>query len=89
MDNVRVYTTGAYPVVHMPGRKFPGVVVQGDTLSIWCSALKELLSSVEEQNRSEEYYSLLMLYEDAKAFLDHYEETLEKQGMELPYVKKG
>jgi hypothetical protein len=35
MANAEVMTdTGNWPVVQLPGRRFPGVVVQGDSLSI-------------------------------------------------------
>jgi hypothetical protein len=75
-------------IVCMPGRRFPGCVVQGDSLSGLLHLAEVVLresSRVENELLQE---AARELYGDLKSRLDHYEQVLTAHGMELPYVKR-
>ena len=72
-------------IVHMPGRRFPGITLQGDSM---CSLLAQSLffmQKAKEHNDEDMYYEALGMAELFKFHLEHYEEILEKQGFEKPY----
>lgn len=74
-------------IVQLPGRKFPGIVIQGDTLSSLLESTRYLLAQFRELRDEERYYEVLMIAESLHAQLLHYEETLAKRGSPLPYSK--
>jgi hypothetical protein len=76
-------------VIRPPGRRFPGSVIQGDSLSILCSLAK----SIHERATVTKDQQLI---EDATELLDllitrqkHYEQVLRAHHIELPYVKES
>ena len=73
-------------IVQLPGRQFPGIVMQGDTLSNVFDSARFLLAEFRRLRDEERYYEILMFTEQLQAQLLHYEETLERQGMQLPYT---
>ena len=73
-------------IVQLPGRRFPGIVMQGDTLSNLFDSARFLLAEFKRLRDEERYYETLMFTEQLQAQLDHYEETLHAQGMQLPYT---
>ena len=72
-------------IVQLPGRRFPGVVIQGDTLSNLFDGARYLLAQFRELRDEERYYEVLMLAEQLQAQLQHYEQTLAQSGTQLPY----
>jgi hypothetical protein len=74
-------------IVHLPGRKYPAVAIQGDTLYRFFRVARELLSEAKRLRHEEMYYNALDIAEDLQRQLLHYEETLEKHGYNLPYLK--
>ncbi len=74
-------------IVRMPERKFPGVVIQGDTLSIIFDGLMSALEKIEGQVDEDAFLSILEQAEAVESHLLHYEETLLKHGIELPYYR--
>ena len=79
-------------VVQLPERKFPGIVVQGDSLSILLSDFEELKENIAKKDESEITASLAMIERHLKERVEFFESVLEKHGIELPYVrheKKG
>ena len=88
MTEVEVLSEAANAaVVRMPGRRFPGVVVQGDSLRILHDLAADVVAQCqptgdeELQGTAEEMLDLLRQY------LLHYEETLRASGIELPYSR--
>jgi hypothetical protein len=73
-------------IVQLPGRKFPGIVIQGDTLSGIFDGARYLLAEFKKARDEERYYESLMLAEQLQGQLLHYEETLVKQQIGLPYT---
>ncbi len=72
-------------VVQLPGRRFPGIVIQGDTLSNLFESARFLLSEFKRLRDEERYYETLTFVEQLQDQLLHYEDTLRDKGMDLPY----
>ena len=87
-NHLEVYSeTSNYGVVRMPGRSFPGAVIQGDSLAILCNHARSIHRRVAQIGDSEllgETAELLELLEDR---LQHYEQVLSEHGIRLPYTK--
>lgn len=79
-------TTNA-AVVRMPGRRFPGIVVQGDTLHSWSVLADSLMASVNGTAGIDPEVALEMveLADLIRSHLDQYERVLRARGLELPY----
>ena len=74
-------------VVRPPGRQFPGLVVQGDTLNGLrndVAHIAELLGETTEEDE-ELHFSFLILREKLDGMLAHYEAVLKTHGLPLPY----
>jgi hypothetical protein len=76
--------TSNMAVMRHPGRNFPGVLVQGDTLD---GLVRELEVVLAERNRlSEEAAGELEdVYDRLAAFLAHYTSVLRAHALELPF----
>lgn len=72
-------------IVHMPGRRFPAVAIQGDTLSSMLTIALELMGKGKEYKDEDIYYASMELAERFRDHLAHYEEVLQKEGFEKPY----
>jgi len=87
--NLEVFSeTSNYAIVRMPGRSFPGMVVQGDSLSILCNharSIHRLATRLGDAELLDEIAELQDLLEDR---LRHYEEVLAEHNMRLPYTKR-
>ena len=74
-------------VVKMPGRHFPGLVLQGDSLS----QLLNLAQSIYEKSERTSDIHLINesreLRDNLQQLLSHYEATLSKHNIPLPYSK--
>lgn len=75
-------------VVKLPWRKFPGIVIQGDTLNTYVSRLTTLLEDVRKLDNVDLEDSVSDLVEGFEEYLSIYEEVLETENIELPYIKK-
>ena len=73
-------------IVHLPGRRFPAVAIQGDSLSNMFSAAKYFLDKAKEHNDEDMYYEALMLAKRLQGHLIQYEKVLESEGFEKPYT---
>ena len=73
-------------IVHMPGRRFPAIAIQGDTLSSMLSKAMEMLEKGKKYKDEDLYYSALYLAKQLRGQLAHYEEILESEGFERPYT---
>ncbi len=71
-------------VVQLSWRKFPGIVIQGDSLSILLSQIEYVKKHLGD--RDEELLGEIEnLYDQLKGLSVHYENVLTKNGIELPY----
>jgi hypothetical protein len=75
-------------IMRHPGRRFPGVLVQGDTLFLLSDRADWLCKNLREQIDSESYRELNDLRNALWGFLTHYKETLAEHGVGLPFSDK-
>ena len=71
-------------IVHMPGRRFPAVAIQGDSLSSMLNTVLENMEMGKKYQDEELYYSNLMLAERLRDHLSQYEKVLVKEGFKKP-----
>jgi hypothetical protein len=72
-------------VVRLPGRRFPGVLVQGDSLRILRSDVAEVLEACERGDVEEARDSAGLLLADLDALLARYEAVLSEHEIPRPY----
>jgi hypothetical protein len=79
--------TPNHAVIGVPGRRFPGSVIQGDSLSILCSEAKELSESIRASGLQDEELLYLAQEHQQKLLgrLLHYQQVLAEHGIPLPY----
>jgi hypothetical protein len=70
----------------LPGRAFPGLHVQGDTLAALRTQLVGAARALRERpGDAEALDELYAAVEDIDAMLGFYEETLSRRGIKRPY----
>jgi hypothetical protein len=72
-------------VIQMPGRKFPGIVIQGDSLFNLLEQVRYCLHQAKQHQDEEAYYEILMLAKMLQGQLLNYEMVLSRLGLEYPY----
>ncbi|MGC4983242.1 DUF6959 family protein [Streptomyces sp. DT193] len=72
-------------VVRMPGRRFPGVLVQGDSLHILRSDMAEVMEACERGDLDEARDSAGLLLDYLDTLLVRYEAALGEHEMPRPY----
>jgi len=72
-------------IVRLPGRQFPGTVIQGDSLSVLRAEVAEIgaACAAGDQAAAQEAASLLLNKLDA--LLADYEDALARHGIQRPY----
>lgn len=73
-----------YAIVQLPGRQFPGIVFQGDSLSCLIADLRE---AATETNASEAALALNDVIDRLANVLKRYEEVLDREGIPTPYTR--
>jgi hypothetical protein len=91
---LEVYAQEAnHAIVRPSGRRYPGAVIQGDSLAVLCSEARKISLALKELGVVDEEL-LLLVQEHQEKLLDrllHYQQVLVAHGVELPYripVKK-
>ena len=74
------------PVVKMPGRKFPGVVLQGDSLKSLLSFAEEIEQLSAPFNNDEINTVINDLKSKLAGYVNVYETTMKAKGLQLPYT---
>jgi hypothetical protein len=77
------------PVVHMPGRKFPGVVLQGDSLRILLDSAEEVCRLCGSVRDSALFAEAVSLREKLADYVTAYEQVMKASGRELPYPERN
>jgi hypothetical protein len=72
-------------IVQIPGRRFPGVVVQGDSLSAMFDDLASALLSAKTRGDEDAFYAIFIVASRFQDMLIAYEAALKATGAELPY----
>lgn len=73
------------PVVQMPGRKFPGTVIQGDSMSNLLALVLEIEELASQKDYEEMRDTLKLLKDKLEGYLAHYKEALGEHHIPLPY----
>jgi hypothetical protein len=74
-------------IVRLPWRNFPGVVVQGDCLSILVELAEEVHAALKDHSNEEVAGAAEELHATLSGLIAHYEQTLTSAGISLPYVR--
>ncbi|NTX04047.1 hypothetical protein [Myxococcus sp. CA040A] len=83
---VELFTTpGNNAVIRLPGRRFPGVVIQGDTLHSVVMTTSEALSALMQGDTSTAQELLQESVEQLRDAQERYETALQEHGLALPY----
>ncbi|MEU6554630.1 hypothetical protein ABZ915_30800 [Streptomyces sp. NPDC046915] len=72
-------------VVRLPGRRFPGVLIQGDSLHILRSDLAEVVEVCGRGDLAEARDSVSLLLTGFDALLTRYEDALQQHEIPRPY----
>lgn len=72
-------------IMRHPGRRFPGVLIQGDTLHSLCRQVAEVCAAARDKLADDECDELDELRDRLQAYLDHYTRVLDEHCIELPY----
>lgn len=78
-----------HAVVQIPGRRFPGSVIQGDSLAILCDEAKSISARLKELACADEELLRIAQEHQEKLLtrLLHYQNILAERGIPLPYSK--
>lgn len=76
------------PVVQMPGRKFPGVVLQGDSLRILLDSAEEVQQLCSSGSNADLSLAVASLREKLAGYVASYEKAMTEAGRNLPYPKR-
>jgi hypothetical protein len=83
---IEVYSQASnLAVVRMPGRQYPGMVVQGDSLSILYKTATSILNRAKVTGDTELIDEANELTQLLASRIQLYESTLQQHGIELPY----
>jgi hypothetical protein len=86
VEPVEIYSDAVNAaVMRHPGRKFPGVLIQGDTLSILCRRADALCADSREKLEKEEFDELNSLRNALWGLLTHYKMVLGEHEIQLPF----
>ena len=77
-------------VIRPPGRRFPGMVVQGDTLSLLCDAALDVAARLRQLGVQDEacLSATKDLIDGLVGRILHYQDVLDAHNIELPYAKR-
>jgi hypothetical protein len=78
-----------FGIVRMPGRNYPGCVVQGDSLFNLWRAARRVAEAVRDGSADGEDFrdAVEELYDSLLERLLHYQQVLSREGLDLPNVR--
>jgi hypothetical protein len=86
VEPVEIYSNASNAaVMRHPGRRSPGVLVQGDTLSSLCSTADRICANGQQQLDAHTYVELNDLRNHLWSFLLHYKTVLGEHDIPLPF----
>ena len=85
-ESVEIYSDETNrSVMRHPGRKFPGVLVQGDTLYSLCKAADEACEAARKARCDEASDELNAVRNQHWSLVNHYKSVLHEHGFQLPF----
>jgi hypothetical protein len=86
VESVEIYSDASnYAVMRHPGRRFPGSLIQGDTLHGLCSRADHVCARARGSLDAETYEELNDLRNELWDRLTHYKRILQEHKIELPF----
>jgi hypothetical protein len=76
-------------VLRHPGRKYPGVLVQGDTLHSMCCRADEACKEAKALKQDNAYKELNDLRNHLWSLLNHYTSVLQEHQIPLPFSRES
>ncbi|GAA3207109.1 DUF6959 family protein [Dactylosporangium siamense] len=76
-----------YAVLRLPGRRFPGVLVQGDSLSILSGEVQQALDLLRAGDTAAAEEELAYVANHLAELVDGYVRILDAAGMPLPFQR--
>jgi hypothetical protein len=83
-ETVEIYSDAPNAVMRHPGRKLPGVLVQGDSLAKLCASADTLIAAGWGVLSEEDFEKLSGLRDQLRGYLNQYKAVLAAHGIELP-----
>jgi Xaa-Pro aminopeptidase len=85
-ESVEIYSDETNrAVMRHPGRKFPGVLVQGDTLYSLCKSADEACEAARKAHCNEASEVLNAVRNQLWSLVNHYKSVLHEHGFQLPF----
>ncbi|WP_425481654.1 DUF6959 family protein [Cognatilysobacter lacus] len=86
LEQIEIYSDATNAaVMRHPGRHFPGVLVQGDTISHLASWLSRAVAEIETCNLSDEAQEgLLYVHQSLTGLAEHYSAVVRQHGIRPP-----
>src|SRR5947208_396866 len=78
-------TQGDCSLVQLDGRRFPGLLVQADSLKIFLEVLEEMIDLLSVRNLDDAEFAARDAINRTKAWISAYEEMMSERGLNLPY----
>ena len=86
-DTVEIYSDATNAaVIRHPGRKFPGVLIQGDNLHHLCEQADRIARGMTRE--APEYDEINDLRNHLWSYLTHYKSTLTEHDIEMPFSEQ-
>jgi hypothetical protein len=86
VEKVEIYSDKSNSaVLRHPGRKFPGVLIQGDNLHSLCQMADKACSDGQASLAPESYTDLNQLRNALWGYLTHYKVVLGEHNIQLPF----
>jgi hypothetical protein len=86
IEKVEIYSDATnQAVMRHPGRRFPGVLVQGDTLYSLCQHADSVSANARSCLDADSFQELNELRNALWGFLAHYKTVLGEHGIPLPF----
>ncbi len=76
-----------YGIVRMPGRNYPGCVIQGDSLACLCATARRIVDDIKARSICDRELlgDVEDLYHSLLGRLLDYQEVIQRAGFKLPY----
>ncbi len=88
IEPVEIYSDATNAaIMRHPGRRFPGFLIQGDSLSVMKSLADDAYSRLSGIADEEALYALKRLKDALTGDLKHYATVLTEHGIQLPFVE--
>ena len=86
IEDVEIFSEASnFAVMRHPGRHFPGILVQGDSLAIMCRQIDEIVEELKFHGIGPEFSAADALQSALHDRLQHYKTTLQDAGLKLPF----